>query len=117
MKTTLALLAATASLGAVLALSSTGAGLASIFETTPGTERGQGATPPPDGMPVLLADNESDDDDEGDRKDLRGADGDNCDGDERRSCAPGRDVARAGTVISPVDGFFRNGAVPQVQVN
>lgn len=144
MKATFALLAATTALGAVLILSSIGAGLASNSDAPSGTEPAQGATAP-DGMPVLLADNGSDDDDnrrarrgdddsqarrgEDDRQARRGDDDrqarrgdddhDDCeaDDDEGRDCVTGLNAAPAGTVAPPANGLFGTGPAPQVQVN
>lgn len=135
MKATFALLAATAALGAVLILSSIGAGLASNSDAPSGTEPAQGATAP-DGMPVLLADNGSDDDDnrrvrrgdddsqarrgDDDRQARRGDDDDDdceADDDEGRDCVTGLNAAPAGTVAPPANGLFGTGPAPQVQVN
>jgi hypothetical protein len=105
MKTTLALLAATTALGAMMSIPAIGATRTTdadspkgAFSTSTGTAQ--------EGV-VLLASGEDEDDDEGD----------DCDDDDEVGCAAGSNPAPAGTVAPPANGLFSTGAAPLVQVN
>lgn len=110
MKTTIAILAATTALGAIMAIpaiatiriADAGSPLTSFSAPTESMQDGT----------VLLASGDDEDNDEGT---------DDCDDDEgdddAGACAAGSNPAPAGTVAPPANGLFSNGAAPQVQVN
>ena len=112
MKTTIALLAATAALGAIIAIPAVG--------SIRSDELGESGSPraaisafadiTQDGM-VLLASGDDEDDDEG--RDCEDDEGDDNEGD----CTAGSNPAPAGTVAPPANGLFGKGAAPRVQVN
>lgn len=122
MKTTIALLAATAALGAIIAIPAVG--------SIRSDELGESGSPraaisafadiTQDGM-VLLASGDDEDDDEG--RDCEDDEGDDNEGDEderddnKGDCAAGSNPAPAGTVAPPANGLFGKGAAPRVQVN
>ncbi len=119
MKKTLTLLAATTALTAAIGVPARSAmhapsegvlrPVAALFDDAPLT------------MPLVLASDDDDDDDRrGQEGSRRGHDDDDCDDDDddNDDCRSGaRNPAPAGTVAPPQNGFFGNGAPPQVQVN
>ncbi|OYU38016.1 MAG: hypothetical protein CFE33_18335 [Pseudorhodobacter sp. PARRP1] len=110
MKTTIAVLAATTALGAIIAIP----GIAMIRTPDAGSPRTSFSAPADtmqDGT-VLLASGDDEDNDEG-TNDCDEDEGD----DDAGTCAAGPNPAPAGTVAPPANGLFGNGAAPQVQVN
>lgn len=116
MKTTLALLAATTALGALVAIPAIGA------TRTPGADTSlaafsASANTAQQGMIVLAS---GDDDDEENRGgSLSGDDDDDCEDedDDDGGCRAGANPAPAGTAAPPSNGLFGSGAPPQVKVN
>lgn len=109
MKTTLALLAATTALGAIMAVPAIGAIRTADADSLPAAFSASADTMQ-DGL-VLLASGDDEDDDE--------EDDDDCEDDDENKggCAAGSNPAPAGTVAPPANGLFGKGAAPRVQVN